>query len=131
MIFVIHLEAEFVGKAAGPLFKNDAMVTALLEGAQVDTAVVLSCDLEAERISIEGARRFQIGHRQHDMAQPNDVERRIQDTRRNRHCSSLSRPNAWNSVTIVRNRDVLRLHVEVEGIVSTIAADTRLLYSAK
>ncbi len=41
VIFIEHLEAELVRDACVALFQHDAMVTALLERAQVDARLVL------------------------------------------------------------------------------------------
>ena len=53
------------------------MVPALLHGAQIDRLGRLVGHLQAERIDVEGARPGEIRHRELDVAQPHDVERRI------------------------------------------------------
>jgi len=56
-----------------------------LAAPQIDRLVGPILDMEADRVLVELAAGIQAGYIEHDVAAPNDVERRIEDVRRHGH----------------------------------------------
>jgi hypothetical protein len=74
------------------------VVTAFLHGAQIDRLRVFMGYLKAERVDIESARPSKVGDPQLGMAEPDDVERRVQVWCRNGHVFSSSGAQALDLV---------------------------------
>src|SRR6516165_10532285 len=72
----------------------------------------------------------------HVMTRPDDVERQGETTGRIAHLRAPlpSRgigAHAWHFVSIVGDSDILRLHVEIEGVVPAVSPDTRMFDPAE
>src|SRR6476660_5536467 len=63
----------------------------LVAAAQIDRLVVTIFNMQPDAGLIELAAGIQIDYVEHDMAAPDDVERRIEDVRWHRHVASLVR----------------------------------------
>jgi hypothetical protein len=61
----------------------------LLAAAQVYRVLVAILDMQANGVFVKLAARVQVGHIEHGMAAPDDVEGRIEDVLRNGHQVSL------------------------------------------
>ena len=61
----------------------------LLAAAQVNRFVVAILDMQAHGVFIELAAGVEVGHVEHAVARPDDVERRIEDVLRNGHVCFL------------------------------------------
>ena len=61
------------------------MMLMLLAAAQIYRVVVAVLDMQADGVLVERAAGIEVGHVEHDMAAPDDVERRIEDVWRNGH----------------------------------------------
>ena len=61
------------------------MMLMLLAAAQVDRLVVAILDMQPDGVFVKLAAGIQVGHVEHDMAAPDDVERRIEDVLRHGH----------------------------------------------
>ncbi len=90
-VFVEQFEAQVARPRLVPLAQHQAVVAAFLHRAKVDRLAVLVGDLQAQRIDVEGARFRQIGDDQLHMAEPDDVERRIEVRGRDGHGSGPCR----------------------------------------
>src|SRR5215470_2127005 len=70
------------------------------------------------------------------MTRPDNVERQGETTRR---IARLRAPlpsrgfgaNAWHLVGVVGDSDILRLHVEIEGVVSAVSPNARIFDAAE
>src|SRR5947209_17885413 len=66
------------------------------------------------------------------MTQPHDIERRIEHGCRYRHLSSDPlRADPRNRMAVEGDGDVLRLHVEVEGIVAAVAPEAGIFHTSE
>ena len=130
------LEAEMAGAGLGPLLKHDAVMAALFHRPEIEPPRRLLRQLQAERVAPERLRGGKVTDRQHDMVQPHDMKGRVEDAGRDGHGSSsisflssfsaaTSDPQPRHLVGIEGHGDVLRLHVEVEGVVAAVAPDAR------
>ena len=57
----------------------------LLAAAQIHRPVVMILDMKPNDVFVERAAGFEVGHVEHGMARPYDVERRIEDVSRDGH----------------------------------------------
>jgi len=74
---VIDLEAEHIGLRFFTLFQDDAVMATFFHCAKVDFAVVLMCDLQAERIHIESSTCCQVRNHELHMAKAQHIKRRV------------------------------------------------------
>ncbi len=85
VFLVEHLEAEITGSGICRFAQDKAMVAAFFHGAQIDRLIGFVRDLKPERVDIEGPALGQIRDAQFHMAEPDDVEGRIEIGGRNGH----------------------------------------------
>lgn len=71
------LEAEIAGFSLVGFLQDDAVVAALLHGAQINRVRVFVGDLQAECVDIEGPGFGEIDDAEFDMAETHDVEGRV------------------------------------------------------
>ena len=75
---VADLEAEPVAGRGGRLAQHHRMMLMLLAAAQINRLVVAILDMQPDRVFVEFAAGIQVDHVEHDVAAPDDVERRIE-----------------------------------------------------
>src|ERR1700722_16957251 len=98
--FVADLESQPVAGRDLRLAQHQRVMLMLLAAAQIYRVRVTILDMEANGVFVKLAARVQVGHIEHGMAAPDDVEGRIEDVLRNGHQVSLLnssfRGDAWH-----------------------------------
>jgi hypothetical protein len=85
IVFVADLESESISGGARRLAQHHRVMLMLLAAAQIHRSVVAILDVQPDGVFIKLAAGVQVHHVKHDMAAPDDVERRIEDVLRNGH----------------------------------------------
>ena len=85
ILLVADLEAEPVAGRRRGLAQHQRMMLMLLAAAQIHRVVVAILDMQSDGVFVEFAAGLQIGHVEHDVAAPDDVEGRIENVLRNGH----------------------------------------------
>src|SRR5690242_16872905 len=97
IVFVADLEAHAIASRARRLPEHQRVVLMLFGGPKVNGVVVSILHMQPDSVLVELPAGSQIRHVKHDMAGPDDVERRIEHVCRNGHTESLVRD--WQAVT--------------------------------
>ena len=89
IVFIADLEAEPVAGGTRRLAQHQRVMLMLLGSAQIHRPVVAILDMQPDGVFVELAAGVQVHHVEHDVAAPDDVERRIENVLLERACGVL------------------------------------------